>query len=110
MSLDEFDLDLRLGELSTWGTAPATWNPLDAQTDGAGCLPTRGEGAEGGTCDTHEATCPGTCGGHHTCPATQCGHTCAETCPGTCDCQTRHPCPTELGTHCNTCGPGCHEP
>jgi hypothetical protein len=118
MSLDEFDLDLRLGELSTWGTTPATWNPLDAQTDGAGCLPTGGKGAEGGTCDTDDATCADTCAGRDTCPATQCGHTCAdtcprtcgETCPRTCDCETQDPCPTELGTHCFTCRPGCQEP
>ena len=72
--LDEFDLDLRLGELSTWGTAPGTWNPLDAQTDPARCVPTGGEGAEGGTCDTDDATCAGTCAGRGTCPVTECGH------------------------------------
>ena len=114
--LDEFDLDLRLGELSTWGTAPGTWNPLDAQTDPAGCVPTGGEGAEGGTCDTDDATCAGTCAGRGTCPVTECGHTCADTCPrtcadtcpNTCDCETQHPCPTELETHCPTCR--CPEP
>jgi hypothetical protein len=116
--LDEFDLDLRLGELSVWGTAPSTWNPLDAQTDPAGCVPTGGKGAEGGTCDTGDATCAGTCGGRNTCPATECGNTCADTCPrtcggtcpNTCDCETRHPCPTELGTHCFTCRSDCEIP
>ena len=111
--LDEFDLDLRLGELTVWGTAPSTWNPLDAQTDPAGCVPTGGKGAEGGTCDTDDPTCPGTCAGRDTCPATQCGatcahtcgdtcpHTCADTCAHTCDCTDF--CGTEFNTHCNTC-------
>jgi hypothetical protein len=114
--LDEFDLDLRLGELSTWGAAPATWNPLDAQTDGGGCVPTGGKGAEG-TCDTNAATCAGTCAGRDTCPATQCGDTCADTCPRTCadtcprTCvETCRACPTEAQTHCFTCRPGCQLP
>jgi hypothetical protein len=112
--VDEFDLDLRLGELSTWGTVPATWNPLDAQTDPGGCVPTARQGAEGGTCNTEEQTCVGTCAGRDTCPRTGCGDTCGNTCPDTCPDTCRRtcedtcaPCPTELGTHCNTCRPGC---
>ncbi|SNS15027.1 hypothetical protein SAMN04488107_1618 [Geodermatophilus saharensis] len=145
---DEFDLDLRLGELAgrpghpmqPFGGAPLFGAPLeDAQTDGAGCLPTGGKG-EGGTCGTQNNTCPGTCAGrntcpatacntcaatcagHNTCPATQCGQTCGNTCPRT-DCNTcpRTDCGQTCGdftncggtcanTHCFTCRSGCQEP
>ena len=99
---DEFDLDLRLGELAAWHPR----HPMaDAQTDGAGCLPTDGRG--GGTCNTQDNTCPGTCAGHDTCPHTACD-TCQATCAGhhTCDATCNH---TDCGATCNhtDCGPTC---
>jgi hypothetical protein len=128
--VDDFDLDLRLGELDAWyGGQPGI--PLyDAQSDG-NCLPTGGQGA-GGTCNTQNNTCPATCAGLGTCPHTQCGPTCQATCAGlnTCPrtqcrtcaatCGDKATCPrTDCGacgptfaqTHCPSCrGPVCHEP
>jgi hypothetical protein len=102
--VDEFDLDLRLGEHGRW-----LGMPLGAQSDVQGCLPTGGGGA-GTTCDTNNPTCPGTCAGLATCPNTQCntcGATvCVNTCPNT-QCNTcgatvcAATCPR---TECNTCG------
>lgn len=66
---DEFDLDIRWGELDRAGT----WTSY---------LPTVGE-QPGETCDTHAATCGGTC--HATCHAT-CQATCHPTCPGHATC------------------------
>jgi hypothetical protein len=96
--LVEFDLDVRLGELT--GTR---WRmPVDAATDPIG-VPTRGVG-EHETCNTDNDTCPLTCEGHRTCPDTQCD-TCpdtqCDTCPPTCAGDT---CPD---THCNTCPATC---
>jgi hypothetical protein len=90
--VDEFDLDLRLGELAAWHPGHPTHLLVggllvDAQSDG-NCLPTGGQGA-GGTCNTQNNTCPGTCAGLNTCPNTDCNtcpHTeCGNTCPRT-DC------------------------
>jgi hypothetical protein len=101
--VDEFDLDLRLGEHAhRW-----LGMPLGAQTDPAGCLPTGGQGA-GTTCDTNDATCNATCGGLATCPHTQC-NTCANTCghtvcENTCDadCAPTFECHTQ-NRHVPTC-------
>ena len=103
--LDEFDLDIRWGELGPAGS----WDAY---------LPTARE-APGETCDSNAATCPNTC--HATCPAT-CPNTCHATCPDTC----RATCPdtcartcdeigscgagTCAGTHCFTCRSGCERP
>jgi hypothetical protein len=94
---DEFDLDVRLGEL-TYGTR---FIPFDAQTDPVG-LPTAGLGA-GETCNTQNNTCPITCAGHNTCPETQCA-TCPETCPETCPDTCVVSC---FGTCDNTCPETC---
>lgn len=102
---DEFDLDLRLGEL----TSRRYRSPFDAQTD-PGCLPTGGRGA-GTTCNTEDDTCAGTCDGLDTCPHTQCGGTCAPTCPPTCGptCGEAHTCADTCPfTGCgDTCGHTC---
>jgi hypothetical protein len=112
---DEFDLDVRLGELHAGG-----WEAH---------LPTARE-VPGETCDTHAATCPNTC--PNTCRATcqgTCPNTCRATCPNTCHatcqatCQATchntcgHTCNDLLscggtcaGTHCFTCQSNCHEP
>ncbi|GAA5012491.1 hypothetical protein GCM10023317_49950 [Actinopolymorpha pittospori] len=123
--VDEFDIDVRFGEITGGYAAPSPRLPQDAQTDGDGCLPTGGKGA-GGTCNTADNTCQGTCAGLNTCPQTQCGNTCAATCAATCPntchatcantcgntCQatcantcedTCGVCPTEAQTHCFTC-------
>ena len=125
--VDDFDLDLRLGELDSWYTGI----PLhDAQSDG-NCLPTGGQGF-GGTCNTDNNTCSPTCAGLNTCPHTNCGQTCQATCAGqnTCPhtqcatcratCGNKATCPrTDCGncgatfanTHCHSCaGPICPEP
>jgi hypothetical protein len=101
---DEFDLDLRLGELAAWhpghpthllGGAPL----VDAQSDG-NCLPTGGRGW-GPTCNTQNNTCPQTCAGRDTCPNTAC-NTCQATCAG------HQTCPqTNCATCANTCGNTC---
>ena len=97
---DEFDLDVRWGELDQAGTL-------------TGYLPTVGE-QPGETCDTHAATCPATC--HATCPAT-CQATCPATCHATCADTCHATCAefdscggTCAGTHCPTCQPNCHRP
>lgn len=97
--VDEFDLDLRLGELAR--PPGVTWlaTPFDAQTDNPCPMPTGGRGA-GTTCDTHDNTCAGTCDGLNTCPNTHCGNTCAATCPAT-QCNTCHTCDTCPATHCD---------
>jgi hypothetical protein len=95
---DEFDLDIRWGELDQAGT----W---------VSYLPTARE-VPGETCDTHAATCPNTC--QATCQAT-CHATCPATCHATCE-DTCHTCEfdtcgaTCAGTHCPTCSPNCHTP
>jgi hypothetical protein len=71
--VDEFDLDIRVGELA--GLMASSWRPMNAQTDPVGCLPTAGVGAEGGTCNTENNTCA-TCAGQNTCA------TCVATCLG----------------------------
>ena len=98
--LDEFDLDIRWGELGPHGG----WQ---------GYLPTAGE-VPGETCDTHAGTCAATCQAtcaatcHATCPAT-CHATCAATCHATCEefdsCGA-----TCAQTHCFTCRSGCQTP
>jgi hypothetical protein len=103
---DEFDLDLRVGELAAWwsGTGGLL---VDAQTDGV-CVPTGGRGA-GTTCDTLNDTCGNTCAGRDTCPHTQCGATCPQTgCGPTCNTCPRtacgNTCPvTDCGQTCITC-------
>jgi|HubBroStandDraft_2_1064218.scaffolds.fasta_scaffold883466_2 hypothetical protein len=97
---DEFDLDVR-------------WGELDRGAADFGYLPTARE-QPGETCDTHAATCPATC--HGTCPAT-CAATCAATCHSTCAETCRATCaefdtcgPTCAGTHCFTCRSGCRTP
>jgi hypothetical protein len=98
--LDEFDLDIRWGELDPAGL----WDAY---------LPTARE-APGETCDTHAATCPNTCQAtcpntcHATCPAT-CRATCQETCGRTCD-EIDSCGGTCANTHCFTCRPGCEQP
>jgi hypothetical protein len=87
---DEFDLDLRCGELDQAGS----W---------FGYLPTAGE-VPGETCDTHAATCSATC--QATCVAT-CRATCQNTCH-TCEFDTCGA--TCANTHCPTCSPNCHTP
>ena len=95
--VDEFDLDLRLGELSGWWLGM----PLAAQTDAPCPLPTGGRGA-GGTCDTHDNTCAGTCACLASCPHTDCGATCPHTdCGATC----QH---TDCGATCPQTDCGCH--
>jgi hypothetical protein len=109
--VDEFDLDLRLGELSDVRYGAIAMMPRDAQTDLQGCMPTGGGGA-GTTCNTNDNTCPATCAGLNTCPNT-CQNTCQDTCPNTCEdtCgDTCVDCATEVGTHCFTCRSGCHIP
>jgi hypothetical protein len=97
--VDEFDLDLRLGELTTRGHLHWLGTPLGAQTDPQCELPTGGKGA-GTTCNTNDPTCHATCDGLGTCPQTQCGNTCANTC---------HTCATECGQHTCACtDAGCH--
>lgn len=104
--VDEFDLDVRVGDLVGW-TDPL-WSPLDAQTDPAGCQPTGGAGAEGGTCNTNDNTCAGTCAGRNTCPNTQCGNTCANTCPNTCPNTCANTCANTCPNTCAaTCGATC---
>ncbi len=108
--VDEFDLDLRLGELSAHGGLSWLGVPFAAQTDPQCALPTGGQGA-GTTCDTHDNTCPPTCAGLDTCPNTQCQtcHTQCDTCPpthcdtcgGTCVCDTAN-------KHVPTCQDNCH--
>jgi hypothetical protein len=114
--VDEFDLDLRLGELSAYGGLSWLGMPFAAQTDAPCDRPTGGRGA-GTTCNTGDNTCPATCAGLDTCPNTQCQtcQTCAtcqtcrtrcDTCPWTrCDnvCETFNP-------HVHTCRDPCHEP
>jgi hypothetical protein len=97
---DEFDLDVR-------------WGELDRGAADFGYLPTARE-QPGETCDTHAATCPATC--HGTCPPT-CAATCAATCHSTCAETCRATCaefdtcgPTCAGTHCFTCRSGCRTP
>ncbi|NYH85415.1 hypothetical protein SAMN05421678_12926 [Actinopolymorpha cephalotaxi] len=122
--VDEFDIDVRFGEVTGGRVLPGPFLPLDAQTDGAGCLPTGGKGA-GGTCNTADNTCQGTCAGLNTCPQTQCGNTCAVTCGNTCAATCRDTCvntcadtcedtcgvcATFAQTHCFTCRSGCREP
>ncbi len=113
--VDEFDLDLRLGELADHTRVHWLGTPLAAQTDPQCELPTGGKGA-GTTCDTNDNTCGATCAGLDTCPHTQCGNTCpptqCNTCPptcqtcntecdqATCDCHTNNP-------HVNTCHHPC---
>jgi hypothetical protein len=78
MAVDEFDLDLRLGELGRWWGTAGVLDPRAAKTDPDDCVPTGGAGAEGGgTCDTDD-TCPGTCQGRDTCRTcdTLCGTQC----------------------------------
>ena len=116
-ALDEFDLDIRWGEL---GQADS-W---------VSYLPTAGEKPGGETCDTHGATCPATC--QPTCPATcqptcpatchaTCPATCHATCPATCHATCRDTCArtcadfdscggTCAQTHCFTCRSGCEPP
>jgi hypothetical protein len=90
---DEFDLDIRWGEL---GPA-ACWDAY---------LPTARE-APGETCDSNAATCPDTC--HATCPDT-CRATCQDTCARTCDEIGSCGAGTCAGTHCFTCRSGCERP
>jgi hypothetical protein len=92
---DEFDLDIRWGELGREGL----WSAY---------LPTARE-VPGETCDTHAATCPDTC--HGTCPDTchgTCHATCQKTCGPTCDSATCAG--TCVNTHCFTCESGCRTP
>jgi hypothetical protein len=101
---DEFDLDVR-------------WGELDRAVADFGYLPTARE-QPGETCDTHAATCPATC--HGTCPATcpatcaaTCHNTCHDTCAATCHatCADFDTCgATCAGTHCFTCRSGCRTP
>jgi hypothetical protein len=124
--VDEFDIDLRLGELGSGGAHRPHLFPVGAQTDPQACLPTGGPGA-GGTCNTQDQTCQGTCAGLNSCPQTHCGatcpNTCVQTCPATCVNTCRETCRqtclatcgatcncTNLGTHCNTCGHNCQPP
>jgi hypothetical protein len=101
---DEFDLDIRWGELGEAGS----WNAY---------LPTARD-VPGETCDTHAATCPDTCHGTcpETCPATcraTCANTCHDTCHETCHatCGAADTCgATCAGTHCFTCRSGCETP
>jgi len=101
---DEWDLDVRLGELGTVSCGCGEHDLIDL-------VPT---GAEGGTCNTQNNTCPGTCAGHGTCPHTQCGTcggTCRATCGGTCRTCEDFTCGgTCANTHCFTCRGGCQEP
>lgn len=103
-ALDEFDLDIRWGELDSCGG----WQLY---------LPTAGE-VPGETCDTHAGTCPATCQGtcaatcHATCQNT-CQNTCHATCADTCHatCADIDSCgATCAGTHCFTCRSGCQPP
>lgn len=118
--VDEFDLDLRVGELRGSAGAHAGVGAQAAQTDAAGCVPTGGEG----TCDTGDPTCPNTCDNPtcpNTCPNT-CRPTCPNTCPNTCRPTCRNTCDgftcdgevtcagTCNNTHCFTCRPGCERP
>jgi len=110
---DEFDLDLRLGELSAHGGLSWLGTPFAAQTDPQCNVPTGGQGA-GTTCDTHDNTCPPTCAGLNTCPNTQCQtcQTCqtCDTCPNT-HCDTCHTCDCEtVNLHVNTCHDPCQRP
>jgi hypothetical protein len=105
---DEFDLDIRWGELDRTGS----WDAY---------LPTARE-APGETCDTHAATCPNTC--HATCPNTcqgTCPATCQATCPNTCHATCQGTCArtcnefdscggTCAQTHCFTCRADCGRP
>jgi hypothetical protein len=107
---DEFDLDIRWGELDHAGS----WTSY---------LPTAREFPPGETtCDTNAATCPDTC--HATCPAT-CAATCPDTCHATCQDTCHRTCPDTCGrtcaeidscggtcaqTHCFTCRGGCVPP
>jgi hypothetical protein len=94
---DEFDLDIRWGELGQAGS----W---------ADYLPTAGENPHQETCDTHAATCSATC--QPTCPAT-CPETCHVTCRDTCGatCAEVNSCGgTCANTHCFTCRSGCETP
>ncbi len=98
---DEWDLDVRLGELGTVLCGCGDHNLADF-------APTRG----GGTCDTSNDTCPNTCAGP------TCADTCAATCPDTCGATCPDTCqacgPTDFGscnsTHCFTCLSGCQTP
>lgn len=111
--VDDFDLDLRLGELSAHGGLSWLDVPFAAQTDPQCVLPTGGQGA-GTTCNTQDNTCPATCAGLDTCPNTQCQtcqtcHGCptqVNTCPHT-DCDTCVECDT-ANQHVNTCQDNCH--
>jgi hypothetical protein len=110
--IDEFDLDVRLGELNAHGGLSWLGIPFAAQTDPQCVLPTGGQGA-GTTCNTQDNTCPATCAELNTCP---------NTCPQT-HCQTCQTCPTQCNTcpqtdcqtcdchtnnqHVNTCRPPC---
>ncbi|TQM61955.1 hypothetical protein FBY41_1977 [Humibacillus xanthopallidus] len=89
--VDEFDLDLQLGELTRLLSPHWLGMPFAAQTDAPCDVPTGGRGA-GTTCNTQDNTCAATCAGLNTCPNTQCGNTCAATC---------HTCQTEC--HQATC-------
>jgi len=112
--VDEFDLDLRLGELSARGGLSWLGTPFAAQTDPQCQVPTGGQGA-GTTCNTQDNTCPATCAGLDTCPHTQCQtcQTCAthcDTCPAT-QCATCHTCDCQTANaHVNTCQDNCHTP
>lgn len=99
--VDEFDLDLRVGELSAQGGLSWLGTPFAAQTDPPCPLPTGGQGA-GTTCNTHDNTCPGTCAGLNTCP---------NTCPQT-NCATCQTCATDCGTCATACTCACptHNP
>jgi hypothetical protein len=95
-SPDEFDLDIRWGELDQAGA----W---------VSYLPTANE-VPGETCDTHAATCPATC--QATCPDT-CRATCQFTCPDTCGgtCAGDDTClATCANTRCFTCPQNCVPP
>jgi hypothetical protein len=112
--LDEFDLDLRLGELHTptatadrpaqegapgWETGAAEDAPQPRAETEDSCFGTCGEGTCQ-TCDTCNTcggeTCEGTCFGE-TCEGTCEGVTCTGTCEGaTCDV-------TCEGITCETC-------
>ena len=97
--VDEFDLDLQLGELTSFGSHRWLGMPFAAQTDTPCPLPTGGRGA-GTTCNTQDNTCVATCAGLNTCPHTQCGNTCGNTCGHTCA-------DTCVATCEDTCGNTC---
>jgi hypothetical protein len=98
---DEWDLDVRLGELGTVLCGCGDHELFQF-------VPTGG----GATCNTQNDTCPATCKGA-TCTPT-CTPTCHATCPDTCRQTCDHCGPTDFptcnNTHCNTCRSGCRIP